>query len=141
MKMADVTLRLRVDGIAVEDLAQAVTDTLMTASPGWLVDAQPVSATIGEREHRAHPSPFDELVQLIAIVTRLVARGHARGDWAAVYDEVFSAAVSLRIRELFLVQGVKLDYPDPDTTYQADVLAFAKAIDDHFQQLCRKLAA
>lgn len=46
-------------------------------------------------------------------------------DWEEKYDQIFSEEISKRVFAL-----VRLDYCDPDTTYQEDVTAFMKAFDE-----------
>lgn len=45
-------------------------------------------------------------------------------DWETKYEIIFSNPVGGRIRDI----GIVVDWHDPDTTYEEDVLAYAKAL-------------
>ena len=47
-------------------------------------------------------------------------------SWETKYDYVFSKQISTRVFQL-----INLDYYDPDTTYKADVEAFANALNEY----------
>jgi len=51
-------------------------------------------------------------------------------SWELKYDLIFSEKLSQQVFEL-----VDLDYYDPDTTYEEDVTAFVKALNDKCQDL------
>ena len=46
-------------------------------------------------------------------------------EWSEKYNMIFSSNISLRVFEL-----INLDYYDPDTSYEEDVMAFASALNE-----------
>lgn len=50
-------------------------------------------------------------------------------DWEQKYDQIFSDEVSVKVFNL-----IRLDYCDPDTTYQEDVEAFMRAFDQAMER-------
>lgn len=48
--------------------------------------------------------------------------------WKTMYDMVFSDNISGRAFEMIQDAGLSMDYYDPDTSYQEDVEAFARAL-------------
>lgn len=46
-------------------------------------------------------------------------------DWDVKYDLIFSERLSRKVFKL-----IRLDYYDPDTTYQEDVTAFVNALNE-----------
>ena len=55
--------------------------------------------------------------------------------WETTYDLVFSDALSKPIYQALRELNQRLDYYDPDSSYEDDVLAFASAVEDKVQQL------
>ena len=47
-------------------------------------------------------------------------------SWEAKYDLIFSPEISQKVFEL-----VRLDYYDPDTTYEEDVMAFFNSFKEY----------
>lgn len=56
--------------------------------------------------------------------------------WRLLYDSVFDENVSTKIFEMC----PDFHYPDPDTTYQADVTAFIRGFEDYVREENMKLA-
>lgn len=55
--------------------------------------------------------------------------------WEATYDVVFSERLSKRVYTALNTMNQTLDYYDPDTSYEEDVLAFANAVQEKTKQL------
>lgn len=55
-------------------------------------------------------------------------------DWETKYDLVFSPDMSRRMSALY-----RLDYYDPDTSYEEDVLAFCRAVNEKADELEKAL--
>lgn len=51
-------------------------------------------------------------------------------EWDEKYDLIFSEDISLTVFDL-----IKLDYYDPDTSYEEDVQAFVQALKDKVSRL------
>jgi hypothetical protein len=46
-------------------------------------------------------------------------------EWEQKYDKIFSDKISRKVQKL-----IRLDYYDPDTSYEEDVMAFASALNE-----------
>ena len=46
-------------------------------------------------------------------------------EWSEKYNMIFSSNISLRVFEL-----INLDYYNPDTSYEEDIMAFAYALNE-----------
>ena len=57
--------------------------------------------------------------------------------WEIVYDRVFCKKCSVRVFELCNDMGSRLDYYDPDTSYEEDVKAFIYALREKIAQFER----
>jgi len=53
--------------------------------------------------------------------------------WDEKYSKVFSDKISTKVFDL-----TKLEYWDPDTTYEEDTCAFVNALDEHVKELENK---
>lgn len=78
-----------------------------------------------------------ELVNINNYVQRLVFRASnvvgeaARYEaWKNIFGLIFSNSVSTRARELFEFLNLEFDWHDPDTSYEADVCAYARALNE-----------
>lgn len=49
-----------------------------------------------------------------------------RFSWEKKFDKIFSDKISVKINSL-----IRLDYYDPDTTYEEDVSAYIAALNDY----------
>ena len=71
---------------------------------------------------------------------KILARQDPEGDgyetWKEVFDQVFCDDISMRAFDMCRKAGSPLDYYDPDTSYEEDVLAFAQALDQWCAQHC-----
>ena len=68
-------------------------------------------------------------VQAIIEAAR-VNESKADDPWELAFSHVFNASVSGRIADLCKFANLKLEYYDPDTTYEEDVRAYADALND-----------
>ena len=106
-----------------------------------------VDRILSERR-RAHDKSAQwiaELEELNDLVQSLVTAAYqdakpSTGDfndpvWERVYDAVFSDAVSIRVFSLFGKLNMSFDWYDPDTTYEEDVVAFARALKERVAEL------
>lgn len=55
--------------------------------------------------------------------------------WEATYNVVFSKQLSTQIYTALKTMNQTLDYYDPDTSYEEDVLAFANAVQEKTKEL------
>lgn len=70
---------------------------------------------------------FDELKKLINEVIRIY---ESEATWEIKYDLIFSKHLSHRIRDI-----VKIDYYDPDTSYEEDLKAYVDALKQYLEAL------
>lgn len=56
-----------------------------------------------------------------------------RFSWEKKFDKIFSDKISVKINSL-----IRLDYYDPDTTYEDDVCAYITALNDYVVNLSEK---
>lgn len=75
---------------------------------------------------------YDELLNLNNKVQQLIKDDV---DWEIKYDLIFSKNVSRRIFTLLSELNIRLDYYDPDTSYEEDALAFANALNEKIEEL------
>lgn len=54
----------------------------------------------------------------------------SKADWETKYELIFSASISRKVFE-----QVRLDYYDPDTSYEEDVVAFMEAFNKKMARL------
>jgi hypothetical protein len=78
---------------------------------------------------------FSRLEVLNSQTAAYIAAAESTGDWDTAFGLVFSPAISQRVFVLVRELGSALDYYDPDTTYEEDVRAFARALEDKVRQL------
>lgn len=77
----------------------------------------------------------NRLQSLVAdTLTADATTGH-RDPWEATYEVVFSSEVSKRVYVALSDMGQRLDYYDPDSSYEDDVLAFASAVQSKISDL------
>ena len=109
--------------------AQAVADELRSSLAGELDEARTRSMDQGEA--------FAELAALSDRSARHIATAASVGGeaspkgadaWETAYDLVFSDQLSGRVSQLLAKLNHRLDYCDPDTTYEEDVTAYATAL-------------
>lgn len=62
-------------------------------------------------------------------------------SWEDKYAQVFSKHCSKRIYALLEDLNLKLDYYDPDTSYEEDVCAYRDALDTRMENLAPALEA
>lgn len=75
---------------------------------------------------------LDRFLQIRNEANTLVGLALAgRLDWQFVYDQVFSSSISQAIRNL----GFDFEYNDPDGSYEDDVLAYIRALDDYAENV------
>lgn len=55
--------------------------------------------------------------------------------WSVAYDEIFSDQISARAYQALSDLGARLDYYDPDSSYEDDARAFADALLDKAREL------
>lgn len=80
---------------------------------------------------------LEALVQDVVAAAAMDASGNQSGSdpWERAYDIIFSDRVSTRVFALSRILGHRLDYYDPDTSYEEDVRAFANALAEHVEEL------
>lgn len=108
----------------------------------------------------ARPLGIDEstlladLLECIKYVARRVsctqASISAQGDddagkrdmaWSETYDQVFSKSCSQRIFSLFDALSMRFEWCDPDASYEDDVLAFHRALEEAIPRIHARAAA
>lgn len=77
---------------------------------------------------------YQQLVSLNIKVQRLIEE---EIDWEMKYDLIFSKDISRKVFDLFEELNLKLDYYDPDSSYEEDIKAFAYALDDKMKELSK----
>ncbi len=71
---------------------------------------------------------FREKIQGFINITELAKRIRDSDlEWETKYDLIFSNHISVRLRNIAEGLGFEVKYYDPDTSYQADVIAFVDA--------------
>ena len=75
-----------------------------------------------------------EVHEFLSIVDTVAKIVESDADWELKYDLIFSKDISQQVHAL----NVRLDCYDPDTTYEEDVMAFYRCIEERAEQL-RKL--
>jgi hypothetical protein len=80
------------------------------------------------------PDLASQIRRLKAAITELVEIGKGPGDWEIKYDLVFNRSRET-IYPVLDALGLKLDYLDPDTTYEEDTRAYLAAINDLWSRL------
>jgi len=69
-----------------------------------------------------------EKIQDFIAITELAKRIRESDlEWETKYDLIFSNHISVRLRNIAEGLGFEVRYYDPDTSYQADVIAFVDA--------------
>lgn len=91
-----------------------------------------------DRVKLERPSSADVLAELLSLIKRMRAiadvalnspEDQKHGAWKIAYGLVFSDAGSTRIRELRKLLDVDMDYDDPNSDYDDDVLAYVHALE------------
>lgn len=70
---------------------------------------------------------FDELKKLINEVIRIY---ESEAAWEIKYNLIFSKHLSHRIRDI-----IKIDYHDPDTSYEEDLKVYVDALKKYLEAL------
>lgn len=68
-----------------------------------------------------------ELQEILSLSKKII---DSELGWEEKYDLIFSESISKAVFRL-----IDLDYYDPDTSYEEDVLAFVQALKDKVQDL------
>ena len=96
---------------------------------------------LGERR-RTNPATAAAITEVVilndfcqALARAAVHDGNSEEEGERVFDAIFSLEVSQRISVLARSIGVPFEYCDPDTTYEADSLAFIRALYDYTKGL------
>ena len=74
---------------------------------------------------------LQELLELIEEPVRVAQAAAAQGTsqaWETAYGMVFPGPRNERMQELLKQLGLRLDYYDPDTSHEEDVLAYVNAL-------------
>lgn len=91
------------------------------------------------RHSPKHDAAMKELRELNTTTQNLVAAAQKEQasdqEWELVYDAVFSESISDRVRELIKIIGMRLDYYDPDSSYEEDVMEYASALNSFVSRL------
>lgn len=95
-----------------------------------------------------------DLLECIKYVARRVACTQAsisaQGDddagkrdmaWSETYDQVFSKSCSQRIFSLFDALSMRFEWCDPDASYEDDVLAFHRALEEAIPRIHARATA
>lgn len=77
----------------------------------------------------------NQLQELISNTFAASLESESLDPWEATYDVVFSKQLSTRVYTALKTMNQTLEYYDPDTSYEEDVLAFANAVQEKTQQL------
>ena len=70
---------------------------------------------------------IEEYLNLIKIAEKIV---YSDAPWEIKYEFIFSEEISIAANKLF-----RLDYYDPDTSYEEDVLAWFNAVEKQAAEL------
>lgn len=68
-------------------------------------------------------SDIDKLIELVQDIQTVF---NSSCSWETKYDIIFGQAKN--VRHIMSDLGMHLEYADPDTTYEADVTAYVKAL-------------
>ncbi len=99
--------------------------------------ARGVTITGGPQDADDAASGRRELLSLVGTVLTVAANGAL--PWEARYDQAFAYAP--RIRELRELGLPRLDYVDPDTTYEEDTMAYVNALRAQVASVLEEVAA
>lgn len=72
-------------------------------------------------------SSVDELRLILDEAKRIIV---STASWEIKYDLIFSEAISKRVSQL-----IRLEYYDPDTSYEEDVRAYVDALENKVAEL------
>ena len=76
---------------------------------------------------------LSNLLQLVNTAINLAERNDI--SWKFKYEMIFSVRISQQISILLQCFSLKLDYYDPDTSYEDDVKAYIRALEELKPQL------
>lgn len=77
---------------------------------------------------------FEAQREFIALAREVQRICDTDASWEMKYELVFSKELSGRLQALY-----SLDYYDPDTTYEEDVLAFCRAVNEKADDMGKAL--
>lgn len=79
----------------------------------------------------------EQFDKAVSALTAVCEQARAQGDeeaWKLAYAVVFSDQGSGRVRAVLDALNIGFDYYDPDTSYEEDVMAYVKALQDLHRQ-------
>ena len=77
----------------------------------------------------------NQLQQLVSNTMNQSVLSDKTDPWETAYGLVFSDLLSKPVHNALRELNQRLDYYDPDTSYEDDVLAFAHAVNEKVEQL------
>lgn len=83
---------------------------------------------------------LNELASMYETVTKITCNARNENLWEEAYGLIFSPSISRKVFDLCYELGSRLDYYDPDSSYEEDVMAFEMALSnkvDIFVKLLR----
>lgn len=96
------------------------------------VKRETMTAELEEASGQPIVRMLKEALSLIETADSLASAGGDNDDeqWSVVHGLVFSEFVSRRLELVLRDLGISLDYYDPDTSYQEDVVAYVSALNE-----------
>lgn len=95
--------------------------------------------SVADRLARRAFARLDELASradhYAATARALAASGSAGDPWEQAYALIFSAHLSRQVFDTLSELGMRLDYCDPDTSYEEDATAFCEALRSQVESL------
>lgn len=78
---------------------------------------------------------YEAMLQLAAVSFHLDTIVKSGLSWECKFDQVFKSEVQGMVLRLAQQTDFKLDWCDPDGSYEDDVLAYVRAVDDFLKRL------
>ena len=91
--------------------------------------------TIDHYEIREAAIELRKIHTMAAVITRC-----DEFDWREKFDLVFSSRIGGRACRIAWVIDRKLDWHDPDSSYEDDVQAFVRALEEYIESLEKEVA-
>lgn len=85
-----------------------------------------MTAALREKDYSS--ASFPELIETFLSVTKLVLDEASGEEWDAAYDECFGGSIGEAQKAIYQETGLRLEYYDPDTSYEEDVRAYLDTV-------------